>query len=120
MHQAGASEGDADEFLSLTQQLALSAAFGAVQCSFGRCLGATHAPLAEAAAGLPTAAPSLATPDYVLLARFQDEQLLRNFLECPPLAALLEVRALGSSASQPSTFLPSRSASARATILARP
>jgi hypothetical protein len=108
MPQGGASEGDASEFLALTQQLALSSAFGAVQCSFGRCLGATLATPAgggTSAAGDAAAAASLATPDYVLLARFQDEQLLRSFLECPPVAALLEVRPwLPVLQSQPAVF----------------
>ena len=100
--QEGSGDGDAEEFLSLAQQLALSSAFGAVQCSHGRCLspprhgagggGGQQQEGADGGAAAPAgAAPVLGAPDRMLLARFQQEQQLRDFLACPPIAALLEV-----------------------------
>lgn len=96
--QGGSSEGDASEFLVLTQQLAVSSAFGAVQCSYGPCLsvqrGGGAVGGAQAGQEEPQAAQQLPDqqPDMMLLVRFQDESQLQAFLDCPPVAALLEVR----------------------------
>lgn len=79
--QGGTSQADAEEFLSLTQQLAVSSAFGAVQCSYGQCCKSE-----EPAAGNGEEQ----RPDMLLLARFQEAAQLQQFLACPPVAALLE------------------------------
>lgn len=78
---------EGDEFLSLTQQLALSSAFGAVQFSFGP-VDSTQQSGGDAQAQQGQAEQP--QPDLLLLARFQEEQQLQLFLECPPVAALLE------------------------------
>ncbi|KAL4427166.1 hypothetical protein ABPG77_001170 [Micractinium sp. CCAP 211/92] len=94
--QGGSSEGDASEFLVLTQQLAVSSAFGAVQCSYGPCLsvqrGGGAVGGAQAGQEEPQAAQQLPDqqPDMMLLVRFQEEAQLQAFLDCPPVAALLE------------------------------
>lgn len=87
---------DGNEFLSLTQQLALSSAFGAVQCSFGPCSSVQHAGAAEDAGATSAGGARLPPdqqqrPDMVLLVRFQDGDQLQAFLDCPPVAALLQV-----------------------------
>ncbi|KAL4459186.1 hypothetical protein ABPG75_014051 [Micractinium tetrahymenae] len=105
--QGGSGEGDASEFLALTQQLAVSSAFGAVQCSYGPCLSVQHSggaaaggsdegPGGEAAAQQAQQQAQQAQqlpaqqPDMVLLVRFQEEAQLQAFLDCPPIAALVE------------------------------
>lgn len=86
---------DGNEFLSLMQQLALSSAFGAVQCSFGPCSSVQHMGASEDAgsAAVDGAHPTAQQlrPDMVLLVRFQDGEQLHAFLDCPPVAALLQV-----------------------------
>lgn len=86
--QGGSSGADAEEFLALTQQLALSSAFGAVQCSYGGVSSVGHAGGAAAAGALPEAQER--APDFVALVRFQEGAQLQQFLACPPVAALLE------------------------------
>lgn len=88
--QGSASQADADEFLSLMQQVAVSSAFGAVQCSYGRCEELAPAQQAGAIGGGSHAEQR---PDVLVLARFQEAAQLQQFLACPPVAALLEVRA---------------------------
>ncbi len=90
--QGGSSAGDAEEFLALTQQLALSSAFGAVQCSYGGVSSVQHAGGGGAAAGeaAPAGVAAAAAPDLVALVRFQEAEQLQQFLACPPVAALLE------------------------------
>lgn len=95
--QGGSSTADGDEFLSLTQQLALSSAFGAVQCSFGPCSSVQHVgsggegAAAAAAGGAQLAPEQQQQPDMMLLVRFQESEQLQSFLDCPPVAALLQV-----------------------------
>ena len=89
-----ASEGGDDSgeaFLALTQQLALSSAFGAVQCSYGRCLSMQqrHGGAAEQQGAQQQQQQQ---PDIVMLVRFLESEALQRFLDCPPVAALLEVR----------------------------
>lgn len=79
----GGNEADAAEFLSLAAQLATSSAYGAVQASWGPCLGVSGG------------GSGLQRPGWVLLVRFQEPEALQRFLACPPIAALLEVRAQG-------------------------
>lgn len=110
---------DGNEFLSLTQQLALSSAFGAVQCSFGPCSSVQHVGASEDA-GSATADGAQPTaqqlrPDVVLLVRFQDGDQLQAFLDCPPVAALLQV---GSSGPHSRGVLRAEVASVVCTILA--
>ncbi|PSC74061.1 sonic hedgehog A [Micractinium conductrix] len=126
--QGGATQDEAGEFLQLTQQLAVSSAFGAVQCSYGACIVQHRGDGDAAAAETPPPPPQQQQaqqqqqqqaaaggavgpqPDVVLLARFQDDAQLQQFLACPPVAALLEgddrlpLRALWSAAllTQPS------------------
>ncbi|KAI3423404.1 hypothetical protein D9Q98_010621 [Chlorella vulgaris] len=91
--QEGSEAGDASEFLSLSRQLAVSPAFGAVQCSYGRCLSVVRHGSGGNGGGGEEGGPGsaeLAAPDMLLLARFEGEEQLRQFLCCPPLAALLE------------------------------
>lgn len=88
---------DGNEFMSLTQQLALSSAFGAVQCSFGPCTSVQHVGggsegVDAAAAGDVQLPPEQQQqPDMVMLVRFQEGEQLQAFLDCPPVAALLQV-----------------------------
>lgn len=90
--QGGSSTADGNEFLSLTQQLALSSAFGAVQCSFGPCTSVQHTGADAAAAGDVQLPPEQQQqPDMVMLVRFQEGEQLQAFLDCPPVAALLQV-----------------------------
>lgn len=95
--QGGSGEGDASEFLALTQQLAVSSVFAAVQCSFGPCLSVQHGGGGGGEAGQPAQQLAGQQPDMVLLVRFQEEAQLQAFLDCPPIAALLEVRKRGAS-----------------------
>lgn len=88
--QGGASLADAEEFLSLTQQLALSSAFGAVQCSYGPVQSLQHSGEGGGAAGGQLPEAQWEQPDVVALVRFQDQAQLQQFLACPPVAALLE------------------------------
>jgi len=77
--QPGSTAEDAREFLELTQQLATSAAFGAVQAASGPCSGVQqHAGPTE-----------LIHPDAVLLVRFQTTDELAHFIDCPPVSAML-------------------------------
>lgn len=78
---------EGEEFLSLTQQLALSSAFGAVQFSYGPADSAQQSGDGQAA---QAGQEEQAQPDLLLLARFQQAQQLQTFLACPPVAALLE------------------------------
>lgn len=94
--QGGSSTADGDEFLSLTQQLALSSAFGAVQCSFGPCSSVQHVGAGEHADAATAGGAQLPPvqqqrPEMVLLVRFQAGEQLQAFLDCPPVAALLQV-----------------------------
>ena len=86
--QGGSSQEDAEEFLSLTQQLAVSSAYGAVQCSYGACLS-----MQQHGGGSGGQQQPQQQPDVVLLARLEEAPQLQRFLECPPVAALLEVGA---------------------------
>jgi hypothetical protein len=91
----GAAPGDGAEFLQLTQQLATSSAFGAVQASSGACFSLVHHAGggddgAAAAAAAAAGEMAMAQPDVLLLARFQGQAELEEFLQCPPVAAMLE------------------------------
>jgi hypothetical protein len=74
-------DADADEFLVLTQQLATSSAFGAVQAVFGRCKAKLTHVGSEA---------SLQQPDFIFAARFQQPEQQEGFLACLPVAAMIE------------------------------
>jgi len=74
-------DADADEFLVLTQQLATSSAFGAVQAVFGPCKAKLTHVGSEA---------TLQQPDLIFTARFQQAEQLEEFLACPPVAAMIE------------------------------
>ena len=87
--QGGAAQEDAEEFLSLTQQLAVSSAYGAVQCSYGACLSMQQHSGSGGGSGGSSGVQQ--QPDVVLLARFEEAPQLQRFLDCPPVAALLEV-----------------------------
>jgi hypothetical protein len=87
--QGGSTQEDAEEFLCLTQQLAVSSAYGAVQCSYGACLSMQQHSGSGGGSGASQQPPQ--QPDVVLLARFEEAPQLQRFLECPPVAALLEV-----------------------------
>jgi len=78
--QPGSSEADADEFLHLTQQLAVSSAFGAVEANFGECMEVLH----------HAGENSIEKPDIMMLIRFQTTDQLSQFVRCPPIAAVLE------------------------------
>lgn len=118
--QEGGSQEDAEDVLSMLQQLAESSAFGAVQATQGPCTSSvqhlpsggsssggggaegaadpsgTAATAAAAAAGSADGAggPGQLQVAYVFSARFQEQQQLEAFLNCPPVAALLQVGAL--------------------------
>lgn len=71
------------EFLSLTQQLASSSAFGAVQATFGPC---TEVIIHKGG----SSAMVLEKPAYILSLRFQEIDQLEGFLRCPPIASMIE------------------------------
>ena len=73
--QEGASAEDAREFLDLTQQLAMSSAFGAVQAVSGRCSTDDD--------------DCTTSVDFMVLARFQTKQQVEAFVQCPPVAAMM-------------------------------
>ena len=80
--QPGSKEEDAMEFLDLTQQLATSSVYGAVQAGAGKCSSVvTHT---------QSSTSSLETPDYILMVRFQTKEQLAAFVQCPAVAAVLE------------------------------
>ena len=81
----GAEDGDVAEVLTLTQQLAQSSAYGAVQVSAGPCLGLAPGGGAAAAAAGAAAGQQ---PDYVLMARFSTAEQLAAFRGSGPMAAL--------------------------------
>ncbi len=85
--QPGCPAEDAAEFLSLTQQLAGSSAFGAVQAVSGRASDLLQHLKSEENEENSAAATC---PDFVLLVRFEGKQQLESFVECPPVAAVLE------------------------------
>ena len=93
--QGEGTAGEGEEFLALTQQLALSSAFGAVQCSYGRCLAVQRrggGAAQQQGAQQGAQQQQLQQPDIMMLVRFQEGEALQGFLDCPPVAALLEVR----------------------------
>jgi hypothetical protein len=82
--QPGSNEEDAVEFLDLTQQLATSSAFGAVQSGAGKCSSVVEH-------GSESSESSNSTiPDYMMLVRFQTKEQLTAFIQCPAVAAVLE------------------------------
>lgn len=77
-------DSDVDEFLTLTQELASSSAFGAVQCVSGPVIEIkAHEEKAQ------TIANSLDC-DLILMARFGSDQQVEGFLQSPPLQAVLQ------------------------------
>ena len=82
--QPGASSEDVREFLDLTQQLATSSAFGAVQAAAGPGVGTrSHGGTGDAADALPL-------PEFVMLVRFESKEQADEFARCPPMAAVLQ------------------------------
>jgi len=77
-------DSDVDEFLSLTQELASSSAFGAVQCVSGPVIDIK--PHEEKAQSI---AKSLDC-DLILMARFGSDQQVEGFLQSPALQAVLQ------------------------------
>ncbi len=91
----------------MLQQLAESSAFGAVQAAQGPCSALQQIDGEPGEAGMDPSSSSSssagsaggrgASPaagfavDYVLMARFQMQEQLQEFLACPPVAALLQV-----------------------------
>ena len=97
--QPGSNDDDATEFLSLTQQLATSSAFGAVQASYGPGISVIHHNRVDNDTSTSTttttpttssAPPTTTSTAIVLLCRFQSKDQLQQFLECPPVAAMFE------------------------------
>lgn len=84
---AGVPAEDAAEFLSLTQQLASSSAFGAVQAASGRASDLLRHFDSGDGDGDGNGG---ACPDFVLLVRFEGKEQLAAFVACPPVAAVLE------------------------------
>ena len=84
--QPGSNESDALEFLDLTQQLATSSAFGAVQAAAGPCKQVLrHGGVLDDSQKIV-----LEQPDFMVLVRFQAKEQLDAFVQCPPVAAVLE------------------------------
>ncbi|KAL4542941.1 hypothetical protein Ndes2526B_g03625 [Nannochloris sp. 'desiccata'] len=84
----GSSEEDAMEFLNLTQQLATSSAYGAVQAGAGKCASlVTHGSADSSSSTDPS---TEIAPDYMLLVRFQTKEQLLAFVQCPAVGAALE------------------------------
>jgi hypothetical protein len=85
--QEGYGEEEGEEFLSLTQQLATSSAYGAVQASYGPCLG-----LQQLGGSGPSSAggPLARQPSSIFLIRFEEQEQMIKFMQCPPVAAMLE------------------------------
>ncbi len=83
----------------MLQQLAESSAFGAVQAAQGPCTavqqmdGEPAASLAPSGgrSGSSAAGSAAFAADYVLMARFQLQEQLQDYLGSPPVAALLQV-----------------------------
>jgi hypothetical protein len=89
--QPGSNEPDALEFLDLTQQLATSSAFGAVQAGAGKCSSlVVHSAEMNEKNSDKSCIESATTPDYIMLVRFQTKQQLAAFIQCPAVAAVLE------------------------------
>lgn len=84
----GNSTEDVLEFLNLTQQLASSSAFGAVQSCAGRCTDVTMDMSSRAAT--EATPPTFTRPEYMLTTRFETKEQLDAFVACPPLTALLQ------------------------------
>lgn len=80
--QPGSDEADASEFLDLTQQLATSSAFGAVQAAAGR-FNSVRKHLGEES-------NETLNPDFMIHVRFETKEQLEAFVQCPPVAAILE------------------------------
>lgn len=86
--QPGSKEDDAIEFLDLTQQLATSSAYGAVQAGAGKC--SSFVPHGSAESTRSSVSFEEITPDYIMSVRFQTKEQLLAFVKCPAIAAVLE------------------------------
>lgn len=100
---SSASIDDVEEFLDLTQQLATSSVYGAVQAASGPCLtgstAATTATTSSSGGGdrVESGATSneeqqqgIEMPQYVMIVRFQNGLQLSEFVSCPAVHAMLD------------------------------